>query len=163
MTTPDQPSEDELAQVKIVFELERDEDGWPPLSAESLWAYDLGDGTFRIDNVPWYVRDLAVDDIVAAANQDGRLVFTEFARKSEHLTIRIYCLTDADITAEAASVVEVFRSFGLYTERTGGRLLALDIPPGSDLPGIMQILVAGQVAERWEWEEGRINDAWRLL
>ncbi|WP_331773678.1 hypothetical protein [Embleya sp. NBC_00888] len=42
--------------VKIHFRLEADEGGWPPANTESLWAVDLGDGTVRLDNIPWFVR-----------------------------------------------------------------------------------------------------------
>ena len=55
---------DEL--VHVIFPLEVDVDGWPPVSAERVWAFDLGDGRFRIDNPPWFVRNLAVGDIVEA-------------------------------------------------------------------------------------------------
>jgi hypothetical protein len=30
-------------QVKVRFELEQDEDGWPPLGSEGVWATPLGD------------------------------------------------------------------------------------------------------------------------
>ncbi|MDV5143157.1 DUF4265 domain-containing protein [Streptomyces sp. SBC-4] len=42
------------------------EDGWPPASVESLWAVDLGDGTVRLDNTPWFVRGVASGDIIQA-------------------------------------------------------------------------------------------------
>ncbi|MFC9157849.1 DUF4265 domain-containing protein [Streptomyces bauhiniae] len=50
--------------VKVHFRLEVDEDGWPPASVESLWAVDLGDGTVRLDNTPWFVRGVASGDII---------------------------------------------------------------------------------------------------
>ena len=109
MTTPDQPQDVEPDQVKVIFELERDEDGWPPVSGERLWAFDLGDGTYRIDNVPWYVENLAVEDVVAAAYDEDRLLLTAMVEKSEHLTIRLLCQTDDDVKAEAASVAELFQ------------------------------------------------------
>jgi hypothetical protein len=59
-------------RVKIHFRLEVDEDGWPPASVESLWAVDLGDGTIRLDNVPWFVRGVASDDIIRVEiDEDG--------------------------------------------------------------------------------------------
>ncbi|MFJ4406897.1 hypothetical protein [Streptomyces sp. NPDC088910] len=36
--------------IKVHFRLETDEDGWPPVSVESLWAVDLGDGTVRLES-----------------------------------------------------------------------------------------------------------------
>ena len=58
--------------VKVPFRLEVDEDGRPPASVESLWATDLGDGTVRLDNTPWFVRGVASGDIIRVeADDDG--------------------------------------------------------------------------------------------
>lgn len=43
-------------RVKILFELEQDEDGYPPASTETLWASRAGDGLFKIDNIPFFAR-----------------------------------------------------------------------------------------------------------
>ncbi|WP_353940170.1 DUF4265 domain-containing protein [Streptomyces sp. HUAS MG91] len=58
--------------VKIHFRMDVGEDGWPPASVESLWAVDLGDGTVRLDNTPWFVRGVASDDIIRVEiDEDG--------------------------------------------------------------------------------------------
>ncbi|MFF8649240.1 DUF4265 domain-containing protein [Streptomyces griseoluteus] len=58
--------------VKIHFRLEVGENGWPPTSVESLWAVDLGDGTVRLDNTPWFVHGVASGDIIRVdADDDG--------------------------------------------------------------------------------------------
>ena len=31
-------------------------DDWPPVGAERVWAVDLGDDRYRIDDAPWFVR-----------------------------------------------------------------------------------------------------------
>jgi hypothetical protein len=56
--------------VKVHFQLEVDENGWPPASVESLWTVDLGDGTVRLDNTPWFVRGVASDDILRVEIDD---------------------------------------------------------------------------------------------
>lgn len=50
--------------MKVHFRMDIDEDGWPPASVESLWAVDLGNGTVRLDNTPWFVRGVASGDII---------------------------------------------------------------------------------------------------
>ncbi|MEY9845594.1 hypothetical protein [Streptacidiphilus sp. MAP5-3] len=54
-------------RVKVHFRMDVDEDGCPPVSVESLWAVDLGDGTMRLDNTPlgpnaalWFVCGCAL-------------------------------------------------------------------------------------------------------
>jgi hypothetical protein len=43
--------------VKVLFDLEQDEDGYPPAAAETLWAVQVGDGLFQIDNIVQAVRE----------------------------------------------------------------------------------------------------------
>ncbi|MFI6919799.1 DUF4265 domain-containing protein [Nonomuraea spiralis] len=56
--------------VKVHFRMDIDEDGWPPASVEGLWAIDLGDGTARLDNTPWFVRGVASGDVIRVARDD---------------------------------------------------------------------------------------------
>lgn len=55
--------------VKIRFELEPDDDGWPPVGGESLWAFDLGHDRYRLDNTPWFVRALPATTLSKRARQ----------------------------------------------------------------------------------------------
>ncbi|WP_071891296.1 DUF4265 domain-containing protein [Streptomyces venezuelae] len=57
--------------MKVHFRLETDGD-WPPASVESLWAFDRGDGTVRLDNTPWFVRGVACGDVLTThPDEDG--------------------------------------------------------------------------------------------
>jgi hypothetical protein len=39
---------------------------------ESLWAVEQGDGTVKLDNIPWFVRGVACGDILATlTDEDG--------------------------------------------------------------------------------------------
>lgn len=58
--------------VKVHFRLEMDEGRWPPASVEGLWAVDLGDGTVRLDNTPWFVCGVASDGIIRVGDRRGR-------------------------------------------------------------------------------------------
>jgi hypothetical protein len=81
--------------VKVHFRLEIDEDGWPPAGMESLWAVDLGDGTVRLDNTPWFVRRVASDDIIRVEVDDEGVRWAgETVRASENCTIRLIVLKD---------------------------------------------------------------------
>ncbi|MFJ5635006.1 DUF4265 domain-containing protein [Streptomyces goshikiensis] len=81
--------------VKVHFRMEIDEDGWPPASVESLWAVDLGDGTVRLDNTPWFVRGVASGDIIRVQpDDDGVLWAGETVQPSQNCTIRLIVLKD---------------------------------------------------------------------
>jgi hypothetical protein len=147
--------------VKVRFKLERDEDGWPPADSEGLWAEPLSD-TFRIANTPWFVRNLASDDVVIAhAGSDGVLWATGKARWSGHLTIRVLPLRDGQGLAARQAVLDAFRPLGVEGEGVAQfGLVALDIPPDADLAAVKELLHCGTADGRWEYEEGCISDAW---
>ncbi|MEU5193624.1 DUF4265 domain-containing protein [Streptomyces scabiei] len=128
--------------VKVHFRIDVDEDGWPPASVESLWAVDLGDGTVRLDNTPWFVRGVASDDIVRVEIDDEGVRWAgETVRSSENCTIRLIVLTDGGSTAARQSVLEIFHKLGTTGEGIERyRMVALDVPPEADLPRIRKLL-----------------------
>ena len=58
--------------VKVRFVLDREDDDWPPLATEGVWARPVGEGEFELDNVPWFARGVAFGDRVRAEpDSDG--------------------------------------------------------------------------------------------
>ncbi|GHB28854.1 hypothetical protein GCM10010306_021550 [Streptomyces umbrinus] len=122
--------------VKVHFRMDIDEDDWPPASVESLWALDLGDGTVRLDNTPWFVRGVASGDIIRVQPDDeGVLWAGETVQPSQNCTIRLIVLKDDGSAAARQSVLEVFHRLGTTGEGIEQfRMVALDVPPQADLP-----------------------------
>lgn len=151
--------------VKLHFRMEVDEDGWPPASVESLWAVDLGDGTVRLDNTPWFVRGVASDDIIRVQLDDDGLWWAgETVRASDNCTIRLIVLKDGGSAAARQSVLETFHKLGTTgegIERFG--MVALDVPPTADLRRIRELLEHGEAKEWWHWEEGCVTAAWTAM
>jgi len=136
--------------VKILFELEQDEDGYPPASAETLWAIKAGDGLFKIDNIPFFALGVAVNDIVSAVPEENAFRFKEVAQPSGHSTIRVVVYDAADV----AAVRTLFKQLGCSTELSHlPRLLAVDVPPSVSLAELKQVLESGRHQDRWGYEE----------
>jgi uncharacterized protein DUF4265 len=76
----------DTALVKIVVPFEAD--AWHSFSAETLWAADLGEGTYELRNTPFFATGLAFRDVVRARPADGRLVLVQTVRRSGHSTYR---------------------------------------------------------------------------
>ena len=57
---------------------------------ESLWSEKIGD-LYRIDNIPFFVKNIAVDDIVKVEydNEEKSLYFDEFVESSGNSVVRI--------------------------------------------------------------------------
>jgi hypothetical protein len=156
MTTEEGPD------AHVVFELAV-EDGWPPVASERLWAFHLGDDRYRIDNVPWFVRDLAVGDVVRARlpDADSHPVFVEVVERSDHVTIRLVCFRRGPLEGDLARALEPFTALGVYGEGASQYgMLALDIGPTAPLPAVVSTLRQGVEDGSWEYEEGRISPAW---
>lgn len=107
----------EQPTAHVIFELEV-EDGWPPVASERVWAFDVGDDRYVIDNVPWFVRDLAVGDVVEAVSRDARThpVFRRVLERSGHVTIRLICLRSGSLAGDLAKAKEPFARLGVYVE-----------------------------------------------
>ncbi|MET7778798.1 MULTISPECIES: DUF4265 domain-containing protein [Streptomyces] len=158
MTTPEGP------YVKVHFRLEI-EDNWPPASVESLWAVDQGDGTMRLDNIPWFVRGIACGDVVAVEPDEEDVPWAgEVVRRSENCTIRLIVLREGGTGAARQSVINAFRELGVDGEGIEQfRMVALDVPPTADLAKVQGLLNQGVAKEWWHMEEGCITAEWRAV
>lgn len=98
--------------------------------AESMWAFRLDDGTYQIDNVPFYAYGINYKDIVRVDASDATTlpVVTEVVTPSEHDTIRV--IFPRSIGAKKQQpVIEELQKMGVSVERAFGNYVALDIPP----------------------------------
>ncbi|MEV7025346.1 DUF4265 domain-containing protein [Kitasatospora sp. NPDC093558] len=148
--------------VKVHFPLDVDEDGWPPVGVESVRAVDLGDGTVRVANAPWFAQGIASGDVVRVElDEDGVRWAEETVEASDHCTIRLIVLQDGGSTEARQAVLDDFHRLGTTgegIERFG--MVALDVPPSADLPRIRALLERGDAEGRWDWEEGCVTAAW---
>ena len=55
----------------IIVPMEQDEDGYPPAGSERLWALHVGEGRYRLDNIPFFARVLALGDVVSVVPEEG--------------------------------------------------------------------------------------------
>jgi hypothetical protein len=139
---------------KIRFYLpQEDEDGarWPPCESEGIWAFALGDGLFRVDNVPFYAYGVNIDDIVRAEERGADVpVVAEVVRRSGHSTYRIW------MEDEAASneMLAILKQGGCYIERADEQLAAIDIPPGPDAELLRRLIFAAREEGVWDVDEG---------
>jgi hypothetical protein len=142
--------------AKVLFELEQDEDGYPPASAETLWAIRVGDGLFQIDNIPFFAHGIAVNDIVSATPEEGVFRYKEVVRPSGHGTIRLIVSEASDVPA----VRDLFRHLGCPSELSHlPRLIAVDVPPSVSLQELKKVLDSGQEQDRWGYEEACLPQA----
>ncbi|MFY0529330.1 DUF4265 domain-containing protein [Archangium gephyra] len=141
--------------VKVLFQLEQDEDGYPPASVESLWALPKGEGLFQVDNIPFFATGVALGDVVSATPEEGAFCFQAVVHPSGHSTLRLAISEAADVPAVRA----LFEHKGCSVEQSHlPRLIAVDVPPSVPLESLRLVLDAGREQERWDYEEACLAD-----
>lgn len=108
---------------------------------ESLWAFRLDDGTYQIDNVPFYAYGLNYRDVVKvdAANADEKPVVKEVIRPSGHRTIRVIFPKQVG-KVEQTPIISVLEKMNVSAERAFENYLAFDIPPNVDFESVKSTL-----------------------
>jgi hypothetical protein len=146
--------------VKIIVPLEQDEDGYPPVGSERLWALHLGEGRYQLDNIPFFARDLALGDVVSAVPEEGAeegvLRYQQVLQPSGHSTFRILVHDESQVP----EVCRLLEQLGCDIERSHlPRLAAIDIPPRVPLTAVRDALAPGVSQERWEYEEACLGQS----
>jgi len=143
----------DIHHVKIKFDLEQDEDGYPPYAAENVWAIERPGG-YELDNIPWYAKGVSCGDLVEASpDEDGRLSFDRVLRRSGNSTLRVW-LSAAEV-GECSKVRAVIEQAGATSELNGARFLSVDVPAAS-LSAVWAYLEAGETRGTWEFEVGHL-------
>jgi hypothetical protein len=152
--------------VKLCFELEREDEDWPPVRTENVWARPVGDDEYELDNIPWFARGVAIGDRVRAfRDDDGVLTFRDKVAWSGRYTIRVIPTAEGSSREQIEEVIAAFHPLGAECE--GGlpafKIVALDIPPTARLSEIKALLEQGEAEGRWGWEEGCVDEGWMNL
>lgn len=159
--TADRSGDTATKRVQVQFPLKRDKEGWPPADTEEVWAIPLSPETVRVDSIPWFVRNIALDDLIGVQSTgDGRVVFVEKLKWSGNCTLRIIPLGN-DSEAGIRGVIERLSDFGVELEVVGHfGLVAANVRPSVDLIGLKSALDIGETQGWWSYEEGCIGGAW---
>ena len=101
------------------------QDDWPPVGAECLHCEKVADG-FKIDSVPFFVRNLSADDVIEVVEEDNGEVWRwRHVTQSPRSTVWVMNLGNVELETTFARLkelgcrIEAFDQFKLY---------ALDIP-----------------------------------
>ncbi|MGA3144230.1 MAG: DUF4265 domain-containing protein [Verrucomicrobiota bacterium] len=139
-----------MSKIKINFELHRDEDGYPPIESESLWAQESESGLYLLDNIPFFEREATVGDLVAANAIDGVLWFVRVVKPSANSLIRAVFFDTASID----EVRQKLSSIGCESEYfQKHNLIAINVPPEASLKAVQDYLAA-VAARGWiDYEE----------
>lgn len=141
---------------KVIFELEPD---WHGFETESVWIKERSARSYQIENTPFFIFGVSYKDIVEAEENDyGSLIFKKVLKISGHSTYR------AIITPEMGESwrdqwAKLFDLGCTYEEGMVGevKVLAIDVPPETDIYTVYSLLEEGEAAGCWAFEEGHVG------
>jgi Domain of unknown function (DUF4265) len=133
------------SSVKVQFRLQADEDDYPPVAVESVWATPVAErNELVIDNIPFFVKDATVGDrICVSIDSDGVAWFAGVVKRSGHSLLRVVFFDLSIGDAVASTLRQLGCSFEWFRERN---LLAVDVPPQASLDEVQRYLAS--TAER---------------
>jgi hypothetical protein len=139
---------------KMTFALDKDEEGYPPDDFETLWVEKVGRDEYRIDNIPFYVRNLAPDDVVIGEKVGSILWYKSTVQKSDSSVFRI-------VFYERQKIDDVLRSLqriGCKWEGSHlGSLYSIEAPGNVHVRDIKRFLTELSRDEVLDFEEGAIR------
>lgn len=147
-------NESRVGQQKVLFHLERDEDGYPPFAVEGLWAVRQQNGTFVIDNIPFFARGIAPGDSVFVSVKGEEVWFDHLQAAAGTSVFRIRVKDESDL----AKVREELLDLGLPSEVDRKLLLlAVEVPRSADIRPFLGYLVTNQEFGRLDFEEAALR------
>src|SRR3990167_5368294 len=136
---------------KIVFRLPPGTGGYPPVEREGLWAIPLPNGSYVIDNIPFYAQGISADDEVEIDVVDGELFFKKLLKPSGNSTFRLI-LTEPSANGQVRAHLE---SLGCKSEYNGDiGLIAVEIPSATPIHRFINYLLEERANGALDFEEG---------
>lgn len=121
------------------FRLEPDATGYPPTSSEFLWSIPTDRGTYIVDNIPFFVRDISLGDEISAQKLGKTLQFSGVLQKSKNTTVRVL-LKKRNLATAIRGKLNHFGGGTELMDELG--LLAVSMPPGSRIAEALSFLDA---------------------
>lgn len=117
---------------------------------ESMWVTKEGIN-YKIDNIPFYVLDFALDDVVSAKEVNGELYVDSLISESGHSTIRVIFFNKT-IIHQTRAELKLLGCDSEVSDRPD--LIAIDIPPEVNYINIVKpYLNKGCLLDLWDYEE----------
>ncbi len=135
---------------KVLFRLEPDEDGYPPVTFESVWGQQNADGTLTLDNIPFFTREATLGDVVEVDYVDGETYYRCTRKRSRNSLLRVVLFD----RAEVPHLREQLQARGCASEWSEHHsLISVNVPPEADYAEVTRLLTEGYEAGLLDYEE----------
>ncbi|TKG90717.1 DUF4265 domain-containing protein [Puteibacter caeruleilacunae] len=116
---------------------------------ESVWATKIGEN-YRIDNVPFFAKNIALDDIVSVENDNGELYFDSLIEASGNSVIQLVVFDESKVESVGAELVKLGCGWeGSHIKN----LISVNIPKDKSYSDVKNFLEVGEKQKKWEYQE----------
>jgi len=138
---------DSRKAAKVLFRVPN-EDG--SAEVETLWADDLGNDQYKLDNCPFYAYGVSWEDVVYAPFDpvEGFPTFQSVVAKSGNRTVRVILDPPAAAGNESEKLLSDLLALGCGCERATQSYVVVNIPSSVDLAKVVVTLTNSGTA--WE-------------
>jgi hypothetical protein len=140
-----------VSKIRVHFPIAQDEDGYPPVALESLWAATCNQsGLWRIENIPFFARAATLDDVISVRfGEDGHW-FDGLVHQSGNSLLRV-SFEDRSIADTLACRLE---DLGCAIERISAyNIFAVSVPPAVALHDVRALLGEALSTGEVDYEE----------
>ena len=116
--------------------MEQDEDGYPPFSIEGLWCKKTGNGTYIVDNVPFYTYGISLGDEICVTKENGEYHFQSIVNPSGNSTLRVH-FNDKRIQIVKAKLLDMGRKVEISNLPS---FISINVPSEVSLKGVEDVL-----------------------
>ena len=136
---------------KIFFKLIV-EDGYPPVSEESIWGIELDNNFFEINNIPFYTKDVSFGDSVSVIEKNEHLYYEKTVKSSGNSTIRIIFFDEE----KAEECINYIEKMGCTYEKFSSTFISINIPITLNIETVLNYLEYLSTQEIADYEYGKI-------
>jgi hypothetical protein len=118
---------------------------------ESLWAKDLGNDLYEIQNVPFCAYGLNCGDVVRATAdaRDLKPEVREVVRRSGNQTLRVSFNVRKD---QQGAYLEAIETTGAWVERANPTFICINVPPKANYTEVLEYLERQESSGALEYE-----------
>ncbi|WP_075340812.1 DUF4265 domain-containing protein [Tenacibaculum agarivorans] len=126
------------------------------IGVESLWATHIKENIYKVENIPFYVKEYAFNDLIKANLIDGILSVDSLYEESGNSTIRIL-INEEDLDLKEEIIDDLIKLGCDYEGSNIEGLISVNIPKIINYSTVENFLIKGELLDTFEYEEGCIS------
>ena|GEM_PF-157610 len=135
---------------EVLVRLLQDDDGYPGVDLEALWAEPVAVDRWRIVSVPYYAYGLSVGDTVTTATDEVGTWAVSVVGRGGHSTLRVLALSESTSTTVQAALED---AGAVCDQSSSASLFAVDIPPDTYFAAVDEYLESVEEVGVVEYED----------